>query len=307
MSTATGEQYELLHASAHSSSRAIIRQVAAGLRGLWFDGTEAVQSHPADVIPPMGAGLILVPWPNRVRDGRWSWRGTIQQLDLTDPGKGNATHGLLRNTAYEVRDRTPGAITLGAWIYPQHGYPFLLDTTVRYELNDNGLSVTHAIWNHGGDAAPVAIGAHPYLKVGDTPISDLIIDVRAARVAHAGDRGLPDPFRAVEPADDLRHGRRVGDLDLDACYGDLSVQDGLVVHTLTAPDGHQTQLWAEQDFAFAQVYTPRDFPGETGPIEAVAIEPMTAAPDALNSGDGLKWLDSGASWVTRWGIRQVRA
>ena len=35
----------------------------------------------------------------------------------------------------------------------------------------------------------------------------------------------------------------------------------------------------------------------------MAIEPMTAPPDALNSGDGLRWLSPGDTWEARWGIQ----
>ena len=38
---------------------------------------------------------------------------------------------------------------------------------------------------------------------------------------------------------------------------------------------------------------------------AVAIEPMTCAPDAFNSGHGLIVLEPGGSWSGSWGIQPV--
>ena len=38
-------------------------------------------------------------------------------------------------------------------------------------------------------------------------------------------------------------------------------------------------------------------------MPAVALEPMTAPPDALNSGTGLIWLEPGESWTSSWGVR----
>ncbi len=53
-------------------------------------------------MPPFGCGIVLVPWPNRVEDGRWTLDGQPQQLDLTEPARHNAIHGLLRTTAYDL-------------------------------------------------------------------------------------------------------------------------------------------------------------------------------------------------------------
>ena len=37
-------------------------------------------------------------------------------------------------------------------------------------------------------------------------------------------------------------------------------------------------------------------------MTAIAVEPMTAPADALNSGLGLRWIEPGASWSGHWGI-----
>jgi aldose 1-epimerase len=62
-------------------------------------------------------------------------------------------------------------------------------------------------------------------------------------------------------------------------------------------------LWADPAFGWLQVYTPRDHPRPEGPGLAVALEPMTAPPDALNSGIGLARLAPGSEWSASWGIR----
>src|SRR5699024_1712219 len=97
--------------------------------------------------PSHGHGIVLAPWPNRVRDARWTHDGVTRQLDVTDPSRGTAIHGLLRNTAYRVGARSDDSVTLAATIHPQRGWPFLLRTTVRYTLADDGLTVTHTADN----------------------------------------------------------------------------------------------------------------------------------------------------------------
>jgi len=140
---------------------ATVGQVGAVLRGFTADGVELTETWADDRPAPMGCGVVLVPWPNRVRLGRWELDGKVQQLDLTDPGHGGAIHGLLRNHPYERTVVEPDRVTLAASIYPQHGYPFTLDTAVTYALSATGLTVTHDISNVGSAAAPVGIGAHP--------------------------------------------------------------------------------------------------------------------------------------------------
>jgi aldose 1-epimerase len=72
-----------------------------------------------------------------------------------------------------------------------------------------------------------------------------------------------------------------------------------------AADGTGVEVWAEPVYRWVQVFTTGDFPGKS--TRAVAIEPMTCPPDALNSGVDLVWLKPGESWAGRWGITPVSA
>jgi aldose 1-epimerase len=300
----TGEQFHLRYAGAAGESTAIVTELAASLRRLVLDGVESVESHSAEVLPPMGSGLVLVPWPNRIADARWQLNEKKQQLDITEPATGNAIHGLLRNTAYRLTASSDSAITLAATVFPQHGYPFLLDTSVKYELGDDGLTVTHTLVNRGADAAPVAVGAHPYLRVGAVPVDELVLTVDAATQFEVDARSIPTAEVSLDGSPfDLRGGRRVGDLAIDHGFGGVSLIAGRSSHSLTAPDGSRTELWGDENFGFVQVFTPNNFPRESGPGYAVAIEPMTAPANAFNSGRGLRWLEPAESWNVSWGIR----
>jgi aldose 1-epimerase len=334
----TGTQFAL----SFGSSSAVITEVAAGLRALVIDGVEVIQSYPESSIPPMGEGIVLVPWPNRIANATWLLDDTPQKLDITEIATGNATHGLLRNTAYRVAEQTPDAITLTASVYPQHGYPFILDTSVNYTLSETGLTVTHTIGNGSERPAPVAIGTHPYLKIGGVPTADLILAISATTVFETDEKKIPTKELPVEGTPlDLRAGRRISELHLDHGFGGAgfggvgahgeaavgsaaavgatavgatavgsaavgSAADG-AVHSLTAPDGQRVELWVDDNFGFVQAYTPTNFPLESGPGVAVAIEPMTAPANAFNSGQGLRWLEPGETWSASWGIRYTPA
>src|SRR5918993_827693 len=101
MTLPTGEQFALETSTSSGEIRATITAVAAGIRSLSINGIDLVPSYAEDRTPPMGAGIVLAPWPNRIRDGRWSHDGTEYQLAITEPARSNAIHGLLRYTEYK--------------------------------------------------------------------------------------------------------------------------------------------------------------------------------------------------------------
>jgi aldose 1-epimerase len=297
MRPATGEQYEL----DFGDLSATIVQVGAGIRSLRFAESDLTEPYPAGEQPPSACGIVLVPWPNRVADGRWEFEGEPRQLDLTEPAKRNAIHGLLRRRPYELVEQSDSMVTQAATVYPEPGYPFLLDTTVTHELHTEGLQVTHTISNTGETAAPVAVGAHPYLRIADVPPEQLTVTVAARTRFETDDRSnVTGESPVAGTSFDLSAGRRVSELELDTGFADLP--DGPVEHILAADDGRQVVLWADEAFRYVQVFTHRSFATKPGGV-ALAIEPMTAPANALNSGRGLRWLEPGETWSVSWGVR----
>ncbi|WP_281690268.1 aldose 1-epimerase family protein [Pseudonocardia thermophila] len=294
---ATGEQFEIVS----GGTRAVVTEVGAGLRALSAAGRPLVETFGEQDRPPKGAGTVLVPWPNRVAGGRWTWRGEPQQLALSEPDAGNAIHGLLRFTFYEVGERSADAITLHATVAPQPGWPVPLRTSVRYAVDERGLTVTHTVTNAGTAEVPFGVGAHPYVRAGDSATDDCTITIAATTVLPL-EGGIPTgpalPLDEV-PEVDLR-GRPMAGIVVDHAFGGCAPADGddLVRHRLDGPDG-SVEVWAEPVFGYVQVYTPPEYPGRG---RAVAIEPMTCPPDALNSGDGLITLEPGETWTGSWGI-----
>ena len=274
-----------------------IAQVGASLRSLRIGAVDLVAPYPLDIPTPSCSGVVLAPWPNRVRDGLWDDRGTARQLAITEPKFHNASHGLLRFTAYEI-EQTDAAATLGATIVPQTGYPYLIETSVTYLLTDSGIEVVHVLTNRSAEPAPVALGTHPFVTIGDVDPHELVLRVPAATAFDTDERMLPTGTRPADAA--LRDGIRLGDASLDTGFTDLARdEDGRVRHTLTAPDGRRLTVWQGEGFDYVQVYTTEKYPGQA---LAVAIEPMTAPADALNSGLGIRRLAQDESWTLRWGI-----
>ncbi|QNE37191.1 aldose 1-epimerase family protein [Leifsonia shinshuensis] len=297
MRAPTGEQYDL----EFGDLTATVTQVAAGLRTLRYGGVDILEPFPEDSTPPSADGIVLMPWPNRVKDGVWELDGVPQRLALTEPALGNASHGLLRHRPYALVERTDSAVTQAATIYPEAGYPFILDTTVTHELDTEGLTVTHTVTNRGERSAPVAIGAHPYLRIGDVPATQLTLTVHAGTRFETDDRlNVTGEAPVAGTRFDLSEGGVVADLDLNDGFGDLRSP---VEHVLSAADGRTVTLWGDASFAYVQVFTHRAFATKEAGEVALAVEPMTAPANALNTGQGLRWVEPGETWTAQWGIR----
>lgn len=282
-----------------------VAEVGAALRAFAVGGVDLVPRYADDRPTPAASGIVLVPWPNRVRDGRWTQRGETYQLGISEPAHGNASHGLLRFMPYRAQSEQTDAVTLAADVFPQSGYPFHLTTTVTYALSEGSLVVTHTVRNVGTAEAPVALGTHPYLCIGDVPTSELTVRLDAASRFAVDERLLPIGEVPVDAATDLRAPRALADLDLDTAYGEVARgADGRIRAHLAAADGRSVELWADESFRYLQVFTTDRYPGHE---LAVAIEPMTAPADAFNSGRDLRWLAPGETWRLSWGIDYTRS
>ncbi|GHS84870.1 aldose 1-epimerase [Actinomycetota bacterium] len=291
--------------------RATVDRRGGGLHSLTRDGEPLTETYDAAGAAPYCAGAVLFPWPNRVRGGTWVHDGITLRLDVNEPELGNANHGLVRDAPVAVRAQQPDRVTVVAVVEPRPGYPFHVALATTYTAEESGLRVEHTIENRSAGPAPVALGTHPYLRVGQVPTEDLRLAVLAERHLPVDAALVPVADVPVDADMDLRDGPVLGRRELNVCYHGLTTQDPgeeRYRHVLTAPDGRATELWADAAFGYVQVYVCDHFPGAGGALtRAVAVEPMTAAPDALNSGRGLRWLAAGETWDVAWGIRAVGA
>ena len=282
---------------------AVVTEVGGGIRSFAVGDVEVLDGFAEDAMCDGGRGQSLLPWPNRVADGRWSWRGRELQLALTEPGRRNAIHGLTRWANWELVELAPGAVHLRFRLHPQPGWPFPLRCDLRYQLTDRELVVRTSVENIGSQDAPVAAGAHPYLSAGDALVDDCVLTVPAATWLPTDERGIPGAPRPVEGGDhDFRGGRRLGPQQVDEAFGDV-LPDPVV--RMERPDGHVVELWAGEGYRWLEVFT-----GDTLAPErrrrGLAVEPMTAPPNALATGQDLVVLAPGASLDLEWGVRLAR-
>ena len=275
-------------------------EVGAGLQRFTAGGEDVTVPYGDDVLPPRGCGATLMPWPNRIKAGTYEFGGVEQHLALTEPDAGNAIPGLARWERWAKARHTDTELTLRLDIVPQTGYPFPLRTEVSYALDaEQGLAVTLRARNTGSSPAPFGAGSHPYLATRGQRLDQVTLQVPARRGVDSDDRGIPTGTHPLQGADDFRRGRRIGDRRLDNGYTDLVLRDGRGEAGIRTRAG-STRLWFDDAFSFLQGFT-LDSVGPGGP-PGIAIEPMSCASNAFNSGDELLVLQPGESWTGTWGI-----
>ena len=279
---------------------ATLVEVGGGLRAYTHAGRDVAACYPNDALQPKCAGGVLVPWPNRLRDGRYSFEGEQYQLPLTEPKARNAIHGLGRWERWRVMQHEPDSVLLRLDIVPQTGWPFEVRVEIRYGLHpEGGLVVSAEATNLGTGRAPFGAGFHPYLSTAGSALEDVVVTLPAAQRLVLDEVQVPIGEQAVDGTPyDLREGRTLKGLRMDDGFTALATAEGRGVAEVRGTGGG-ARLWFDETFRYLQVFTPENL---TGGRPAVAIEPMTCAPDAFNSGAGLLILEPGTSWTGSWGI-----
>jgi aldose 1-epimerase len=295
----SGEQIEL----AACGQRAIVTAVGATLREYKVCGRAVIDGFGPDEMSPAGRGQVLMPWPNRIKDGHYEFAQTHHQLPIDEPPLGHAIHGLVRWAVWRIESRATDAVRLRYRLHSQPGYPFELDLLVDYRLSKKGLTVTFAATNVGSEACPFGAGAHPYFAFPGESVDAVELCVQARDWLEVDPRSIPRSHLAVEgSALDFRRPRVIGDSQLDHAFARLERDADGVAHVLLRHGRHEIRPWLDGAFRFVQVFTADTVCDETRRRTSVAVEPMTCAPDAFNSGDGLLVLRPCESFAGTWGV-----
>ena len=254
---------------------------------------------------PTRSGIpILFPFPNRIRQGRFSWNGREFAIPGSDP-RGNAIHGFCTDRPWRVIRQGPDFVTgqfqlsvdapdrLGFW-------PADFRIEVEYRLVRNRLRASFFILNHGRETLPWGLGTHPYFRApigGAGTREACTVEVPASERWELAE-SLPTGRRLpVEAGKDLRGGVSLAGLDLDEVYTGLGYagpQFDCIV--MDERSGIQVTQTCPPIFQEVVAFTPPN-------RNCVCLEPYTCVTDAVNLhgqgiDSGLRALAPGAEFRT---------
>jgi galactose mutarotase-like enzyme len=246
---------------------------------------------------------LLHPWANRLDGTHYSFGGRSVELNggpvHLDP-TGLPIHGVVAGVPYwRETGRTAGsgtAATAARLDYAAHAelmaaFPFPHELHVEVELQGDTLRVATILLPTGDSAVPASFGWHPYLRLPGVPRADWWVELPVRRRSLLDFRAIPtgasEPVK-IEPGP-------LGDRTYDDHFVELERPATFVL----AGGGRRIELELGQGYSFAQVYAP-----PLGDDEAyICFEPMTAAVNALKSGEGLHSVAPGASFRADFTLR----
>ncbi len=234
--------------------------------------------------------IKMSPFACRIRNAQYGFEGsnyTIQKFLLN----GSAIHGLLYNEPFTVSNTRAGEAGAAASLYFDYkgtdkGYPFHFSCELTYELKSgNTLTLQTTIINTGSKAIPMQDGWHPYFRFGGS-INELELQFNSEQLVEF-DEALVPTGRLL-PYAEFNTFKKLGDTFFDNCFTLKSDANGPACTIKDNDRGLQLSVYPDKSYPYLQIYTPPH-------RQSIAIENISAAPDAFNNKMGLLILEPGAS------------
>lgn len=237
---------------------------------------------------------IMYPWPNRIRDGRFTFAGREHHVPIASRGP-HAIHGLTRERAWTVEEA--GTDDLGAFCRAlvmtresaDDVWPWRSRLTFEYRLHGRTLDMRAEAENLGDTPMPMGFGIHPWF---DVPFGSSStrgqMEVRApASGFWALDQTLctTGPVHPLSEGIDLCDWTPIGEQFIDDVYTGLPLTDGRYTAEIRDPaNGRIVAVHADAAFREHVVFAPLH-------ADVICLEPYTCTTDAFNL--AARGLDSG--------------
>ena len=216
------------------------------------------------------SSFVLIPYSNRLRDGRFSFGGKSYQLRHAEK---HAIHGDVRDRPLKVLESSEDRVALEfkSDEVSDLNFPFRFSARMIYALEGFELSCRIELVNVGTESMPAGCGFHPYFNrrlPGSTGEVELQIKVSGV---YPGETPLPTgPAIPIAPRQDFSTQRPL-DVVLDHCFAGWDRQA-----LIEWPgSGVKARIQAEQGMEHVILFSPE---GQ----EVFALEPVTNANDGFN-------------------------
>ncbi|MEO1330545.1 MAG: hypothetical protein AAFW46_12855 [Pseudomonadota bacterium] len=218
------------------------------------------------------SSFVMLPFVNRLDGARFVYDGVERCTALNRPEQGCAIHGLSRESAWRVRDRSETRIVCKD-DFAREGAPWRYLATQTVSLEPEGPRIELAVRNQGDRPMPFGFGLHPWFP--RTPESRLRF--RAAHTLAPDDRTFPmaveTPDAQTSFADPVRLEDRIG---LDRAYPGWSG----TAEILQADLGYRVEVAGEGALGKGALGAVHIFVAPDRPD--FCVEPVSHVTDVLN-------------------------
>ena len=287
-------------------SFSIVSAFGANLLDLKFNNISVLDGYrtPEELVEnSWSKNIVLFPFPNRLRDGRYTHEGITYQFDINNADTQNAIHGFSKDVPMTVEnvktDAHQGSMTCAYLHDGSHkSYPFKFNFKITFSLKSqsegSSLEIEMQFTNLENKPIPVGLGWHPYFRISEKS-DDTFLQMPDCQLIMIDERMLPTGKK--QAFKDFETLKKVDSTFLDnGFYINNQTENAEVI--LQSELGTLT-YWQETGAAkwnYVQVFTPPH-------RQSIAIEPMTCNMDAFNNKEGLVLLTPKATLDGKFGVR----
>ena len=281
----------------HGADRCdLVPAIGGGIAGWSVNGMAMLRAASAASLAardPFGmASFPLVPYSNRIDNGRFEWQGARFALPRNFYPEPHAIHGVGFERPWQVCTRSSDAATLVLNHRPCSSWPFAFEAQQRITLGPRLMTIEMSALNLADQPVPLAFGHHPYF-----PAEGAWLKFHARNLWLVGDDGLPSmrvkPFGKF----DYSTGMPVSRGDIDHCF---TGWDGEA--EIAWPDRHLAlQIDASDSLRCAVVYI-------RGGRDGFCFEPVPHIIDAANRPereDAMPVIEPGQAFTATIRLRAV--
>lgn len=244
-------------------------------------------------------GSIIAPWPNRVEDGRYRFKGQEYLLPINETSRRNALHGFSAEETWNVFERNEHELSLSCLLEAQKGYPWTIRLEARYTITPNRVQVKLKATNCSSTTAPFGAGFHPYFVLPESKRSNWRLSVNAEDVVIPdASRLLPVRLQAVVGSEhDFRSGAHLRHQKLDHAFGPNKAGASASIDAHTGSP--RICIEGDTNSPWMQIHTPTE--GDSF-ANSLVMEPTTCPPNAFRTGVDLLEMAPSSSVTTTWQI-----
>jgi len=260
----------------------IISDFGCNLNQLILSGQDIIdgnQDYESLIENKLAKSALLIPFPNRVCNGKYEFEGKVYQLNKNLEKEGHAIHGLLFDKKFDLISKTVSndfvSLSFSYEIKKNElkGYPFNLLTTVSFKLEQKKLTIIVESTNLDNINLPYGVGWHPYIKFGHK-IDGCRLIIPSQDILEVDEKKIMIPTGKVVKNPTKLKDDKMGNAVFDTGFTNLKRKETIINNVVVSQDNSMNYL---------QIYTPEH-------RQSVAIEPMSCAADAFNNKMGLKVL-----------------